>query len=491
VSEIVVIGAGVGGLATAARLAVRGHRVTLVEAAATPGGKLARFARDGYVFDTGPSLFTLPAVYRDLFLKTGRSLEETVDLQEVEPAFAYHFADGSSVTVPGVDPARAAAAFGAALGGSAEEDWRRLIERAGRMWRITRGPFLQSPLAGWRTLLPLANPSDVRTVAPFTSLRELGREYLADPRMRQVLDRYATYSGSDPRQAPAVLATIPYIEQTFGAWHIGGGLAVLGEALAQRCAERGVEVRLDAPVARIDLTEGRVSGVVLADGERLPADIVVANADAREVYGSLLDDPRATRQQSSLAKSPPSLAGFVLLLAVRGRTPGLQHHNVWFPADYDGEFDDIFGRRPRPVDDPAIYVCAPDDPLMRPDDDSEAWFVLVNGPVQGAVDWTRPGLADEYADHVLARLAERGLDVRPRIAWREVRTPADLQRDVRAPGGAIYGTSSNGSRAAFQRPANASPIPGLYLVGGSAHPGGGLPLVGMGAEIVADLIGRA
>ena len=204
----------------------------------------------------------------------------------------------------------------------------------------------------------------------------------------------------------------------------------------------------------------------------------------------------AERSARDLAKTTPSLSGFVLLLAVDGRTPGLRHHNVWFPADYDGEFDAIFGRRVQPVDDPAIYVCAPDDPLMRPDDDSEAWFVLVNAPRHGdgrngTVDWDAPGLAESYADHVLAKLAGRGMDVRGRLRWREVRTPADLMRATRAPGGSIYGTSSNGSRAAFQRPANQSPIPGLYLVGGSAHPGGGLPLVGMGAEIVADLVGRA
>ena len=496
-SRVVVIGAGVGGMAVAARLAVRKHRVTLVEQSATHGGKLARYERDGFVFDTGPSLFTLPAVYRDLFLKTGRSLEESVDLQPVEPAFGYHFADGSTVTVPGVDPAKAAAAFGQAFGGTAEVDWRRLVERGGAMWRITREPFLQSPLTGWRNLVALAkDPMDIRTVAPRTSLRDLGREYLNDPRLRQVLDRYATYTGSDPRKAPAVLATVPYMEQTFGAWHIGGGLGTLADALAQRCEERGVTMRFDSDVERITLEDGRVTGVMLSGGEYLAADIVVANADAQHVYGDLLHDKRADKVARDLAKTTPSLSGFVLLLAVRGRTPGLRHHNVWFPAEYDGEFDAIFGSRPTPVDDPAIYVCSPDDPLMRPDADSEAWFVLVNAPRHGdgskrTVDWDEPGLADTYADHVLARLAARGMDVRDRIIWREARTPADLQRATRAPGGSIYGTSSNGSRAAFQRPANQSPIPGLYLVGGSSHPGGGLPLVGMGAEIVAELIGRA
>ena len=496
-SRVVVIGAGLGGLATAARLAVRRHDVTILEQSDRTGGKLAVYERDGFAFDTGPSLFTLPAVYRDLFLKTGGPLEEAVDLQPVDPAFAYHFADGSSVVVPGVDPARCAAAFGEAFGGTAREDWLALLDRAGRMWRITREPFLQSPLAGWRTLLGLArDPSDVRTIAPRTTLRDLGREYLHDPRLRQVLDRYATYTGSDPRAAPAVLATIPYVEETFGAWHIGGGVGRLGEALTERCHERGVAIRLGADVASIELQDGRVSGVRLGDGEVVPADIVVSNTDARLLYGGMIDDRRAARVGRDLDKVPPSLSGFVMLIALRGRTPGLRHHNVWFPRDYDGEFDALFGRTASAVDDPAIYVCAPDDPRMRPDDDSEAWFVLVNAPRHGdgsgrTVDWDAPGFAERYAAHVLARLADRGTDIRDRILWQETRTPADLARSTRAPGGSIYGTSSNGARAAFQRPANQSPVPGLFLVGGSSHPGGGLPLVGMGAEIVADLIGRA
>ena len=491
-----MIGAGAGGLAVAARLAVRRHEVTILEQADRVGGKLHTHRRDGFAFDTGPSLFTLPAVYRDLFLKTGGPLEEAVDLQPVEPGFGYHFADGSSVVVPGVDPARAARAFGEALGGTADRDWRALIERGGQMWRLTREPFLQSPLDGWRTLLKVASPSAVRTVAPRTTLRELGRQYLTDPRLRQVLDRYATYSGSDPRRAPAVFATIPYMEQTFGAWHLGGGVGTLADALHQRCVERGVDIRLGQDVVEVVVRDGRAGGVRLASGEVLEADIVVANADAEHLYRDLVHDPAARRPARALAKAAPALSGFVILLAVRGPTPGIHHHNVWFPAEYDGEFDAIFGPSPHAPLDPAIYACVPDDPLMRPDGDSEAWFILVNTPRNGdghggTVDWTAPGVSEAYADHLLALLAARGTDIRDRILWRELRTPADLERSTRSPGGSIYGSSSNGPRAAFQRPANRSPIPGLFLVGGSAHPGGGLPLVGMGAEIVADLIPRA
>ncbi len=498
-ARIVVVGAGAGGMATAIRLAAQRHQVTVLEQGPTVGGKLATYRRDGYAFDTGPSLLTIPAVYRDLFLNTGTALEECVDLQPVEPAFGYHFADGSTVVVPGVGITRAAAAFGEAFGGTAAGDWSALMERAARMWHVTRDPFLMSPLDGWRTLAGLSrNLSDVRTVAPRTSLRALGEEYLGDWRLRQVLDRYATYTGSDPRKAPAVLATVPYVEQAFGAWHLGGGLGTLADALALRCEDLGVEVRTGTDVVSICLRDKAVAGVETSTGQFLEADIVVANADAGQVYGSLVDSREARSAARSLQRSTPSLAGFVMLIALRGRTEGLQHHNVWFPSNYDGEFESIFGRNPQPVDDPAIYVCAPDDPRMRPDDTHEAWFVLVNAPrhsaggrVPGTIDWNAPGLVEAYSRRVLDRLAERGMDIRDRIEWFETRTPADLEASVRAPGGAIYGTSSNGSRAAFQRPANRSPVPGLYLVGGSSHPGGGLPLVGMSAEIVANLIGRA
>ncbi len=491
-STVIVIGAGAAGLATAARLAVKGHSVTVLEQAHRVGGKLATYRRDGFAFDTGPSLFTLPAVYRDLFLKTGKALEEEVDLQAVEPGFGYHFADGASVTMPGVDPARCARALGDGLGGRSADDWRALMDRAARMWRLTRGPFLQAPLQGWKSLMPLAKPADVRTIAPWSSLRKLGESTLSDPRAITLLDRYATYTGSDPRRAPAVLATVPYVEQEFGVWHLGGGLGTLADALHRRCVERGVDVRTGTDVTAITTDASGVTGVMV-DGEHIRADIVVANSDAGLVYGELLDDPRANEPARSIQRSDASLAGFVLLLAVRGRTPGLLHHNVWFPEDYNAEFDAIFGKNPRLVDDPAIYVCAPDDPAMRPDDDHESWFVLVNAPrhdPQRGVDWTDQPMAQAYAERILTLLARRGIDVRNRIEWKEIRTPADLERDARAPGGSIYGTSSNGARAAFARPANQSPIPGLFLVGGSTHPGGGLPLVGMGAEITAELIGR-
>jgi phytoene dehydrogenase-like protein len=207
---------------------------------------------------------------------------------------------------------------------------------------------------------------------------------------------------------------------------------------------------------------------------------VVANADALHVFRDLLPTPRLARRLGAR-----SLGGFVLLLGVRGRTPGLAHHTVLFPRDYDAEFDAVLGKAPAPAADPAVFVTAADDPLVRPEG-HEAWFVLVNAAPQGPVDWH--AAAPAHADRVLAVLAERGLDVRDRLLFRDVLTPADLEAATRSPGGAIYGTASHGLTGLL-RPPNRGPVRGLFLVGGSVHPGGGLPLVMLSAKIVADLIG--
>ncbi len=515
-ARVVVVGAGMGGLAAAARLAVLGHDVLVCEQAATWGGKLGTFTRDGFTFDTGPSLLTLPAVYRDLFLTTGDPIETVLELRPVDPVARYRFpgrSDGSAqdgddpvwLDVPNASRPQLLTALDTAFGAGAGADWGRFLDRAHHVWQVTRGPFLESALTGPRDLLSLARRvDDVRAVAPWQTLHGLGQGYLRDPRLRMFLDRYATYTGSDPRRAPAALAVVPYVEQTFGAWYVPGGLRRLGAAVHDRALACGAALRTDATVEQVLVEGGRAIGVQLTDGERLAADFVVANADATQLYDRLLPARFGTSARRRLHRATPSLAGFVLLLALRGRTPDLAHHTVLFPDSpltYADEFDSVFGTRgraARPAPDPTVYISAPDDSTLRPDDDHEAWFVLVNAPRHGdgspgsgTVNWDQPGLTSSYADRVLTVMAERGLDVRDRVLWHEVRNPADLERATMSPGGAIYGTSSNGARAAFLRPANRSSVPGLFLVGGSSHPGGGLPLVGLSAAIVAGLIGPA
>jgi len=494
-SRVVVVGAGVGGLAAAARLAAQGHRVVLVEQAEGVGGKLGVERHDGFVFDTGPSLVTMPHLLEELFADTGAPLSQALDLQRLDVACRYTFPDGVVLDLPG-ELAAIPAALDAALGPGRGAQWTAFLRRAERIWDVTHEPFLESPVGAGDLVRLSRRVGDVTAVAPWRSLRALGASYLQDPRLRMLLDRYATYTGSDPRRSPAALAAVPWAEQAWGSWYVAGGLGRIAEALLQRCRDLGVEVRLGTEASAVLTDRGRASGVRLRDGSVLDADVVVANADATQLYSRLLGGPVARRQQRRLARTTPSLSGFVLLLSLDDPPADQPHHHVLFAEDYDDEFDSVFGLRGRgrPVARPTVYVSAPSDPAIVPGPGTGAWFVLVNAPRHdpvGGTDWDAPGLSASYADTVLDLMAERDLDVRDRVRHRQVISPADLERRTMTPGGSIYGSSSNGARAAFLRPANRSPVPGLYLVGGSSHPGGGLPLVVLSARIVADLVGGA
>lgn len=504
VANIAVIGAGMGGMACAARLSAKGHKVTVYESTGTWGGKLGSQTFEEHKFDTGPSLLTLPAVYRDLFLKTGKPIEDSIDIVELERAFRYQFADGSVLNMPGAGIGACSAAIGEAFGNKSADEWRAFMKRAAKMWAVTRGPFLESPLDGLRSLLAMSwRINALATIAPGKSLRSLAKHYFTDPRLVTLVDRYATYSGSDPRQAPAALATIPYIEQNFGAYHVAGGLRELGRALFDRCTELGIHFEFNTKVTQVRKSDNTFK-VLLNDVETKDFDIVVANADAHTVYNSMLDQtlPEVRAGKRNLKKVTPSLSGFVINLALTGTTPELAHHNVFFPSDYDDEFDSVFGKldstfgtrsKPRPTPKPAIYICNPQDDAMSPAGD-ESWFVLINAPRHDpakGVDWNSEELVSDYSQSIVNQIGEKGFQISSRIKWQNTISPAQLEQRTGAHGGSIYGSSSNGMRAAFLRPRNVTGIENFYLVGGSSHPGGGLPLVAMSADIVAQKIGRA
>ena len=491
-------------MACAARLSAKGHKVTIYESTDTWGGKLGSQTFEQHKFDTGPSLLTLPAVYRDLFLKTGKPLEDSIEIVELDRAFRYQFADGSVLNMPGAGIGACASAIGEAFGAKSSDEWRVFMKRAAKMWAVTRGPFLESALDGMRSLLALSwRVNDLATIAPGRSLRSLAKHYFTDPRLVTLVDRYATYSGSDPRQAPAALATIPYVEQNFGAYHVAGGLRELGRALFDRCVSLGINFEFSTKVTNVRKVNDSFK-ILLNDSVSKDFDIIVANADAHTVYNSLLDQnlPEVRTAKRNLKKVTPSLSGFVINLALTGKTPELAHHNVFFPADYDDEFDSVFGRydstfgtrgKTRPTPKPAIYICNPQDAAMAPEGD-ESWFVLVNAPrhdPKKGVDWNSEELVAGYTQSIIDQIGRAGFDISSRIKWQNTISPAQLEQRTGAYGGSIYGSSSNGMRAAFLRPRNVTAIKNFYLVGGSAHPGGGLPLVAMSADIVAQKIGRA
>jgi phytoene desaturase len=478
VADVVIIGGGVGGLAAAIRLGAAGHAVTVLERNANLGGKLAERERDGFHFDVGPSLLTLPELYDSLFELSGTSLSAEVELVRLDPQIRYRWPDGT--TLDARDDVDATAKGFEALAAGGGDAFRRFDAHGGRIWEVSQRTFLAGPMAGPLTLA--RRMRSLRELTAIDGLRTLSgraRRMFDDPRLVQWAERYATYSGSSPFAAPATLSCIPHVEAAHGAWYPLGGVSRLRDALVRAARRTGAVLRPGIEVEAIENTEHRVRAVRTAGGERVPADVVVADIDAEHLYTDLLPIPPLRRR---VRRAPRSLSAIVIAAGVRGRTDGIAHHNIWFSESYAREFRQLVRER-RTAEEPTIYACVSSttDPDQAPPGD-ENWLLLMNAPAGVDID------RESARDHALVLLAERGVDLRERLLFTEVMGPQDIADRYRSTGGAIYGPSSNGRRAAFLRPRNRGPLRGLYLVGGSTHPGGGLPLVLIGSRIVAELI---
>lgn len=492
-ARIAVIGAGMGAMAAAARLAVAGHRVTVYERSRTYGGSLGQYADEGFTFDTGPGLLHLPAVYRDLFVKTGKEpLERCVTLSQVDPASRHLFADGTSVSLPNASRAGTVAALDAALGGGAGAKWGAFLDRARDAWDRSRRPLLEEPLRpGWQVLGRDPYPAEerrrlLRPARRAGTVAEVGAWELADPRLAALLDGYALGYGLDPSRAPAGAALLPYMEETFGTWYVSGGLRALARAVYERCLARKVEFVFGAEVARVVEKDGRAAGVELADGTVAEAAHVVLGA---RPWPGLVPGQELWADGDVTARADGAGASgrFVVMLSLRGGRPAdAVHRTVVHPADGAAEHEAVFGGRI--AAHPTVTVLRPDDPSTRPDAEHEAVTLVATVAPHGPVDWTDEALRARFEETLTAAAGAAVPDLRERVLRTEVRTPAETAADTGAEGGAVPPPSLGGAGGAYLHAANRTRLPGLLLAGGWSHPGGGLAHAGMSGALVAGTV---
>ncbi|MBV9850257.1 MAG: phytoene desaturase [Armatimonadetes bacterium] len=488
--DVIVIGGGIGGLSAAIGLAAGGARVTLLEKNARLGGKLNVWEYGGFTFDTGPHVLTMPWALDEVFQAAGRRLAAELPLTPLKTVCRYHFPRKPLLylDIPS-DPNAAAQAINDFAPGQAA-GFRRFLAYARQVSDATTEPFLRQDFGAsvrgvpsrqqWRQLAAFL------ALKPWRSLRDVVRECFSDPRLRRIFELYALYSGSHPARCSSIFATVADVQWRQGTYYVPGGLYRLAEKLSQIAQDLGINIATESSVKEVIVKAGRARGIRTASGERLYADAVVCNADCLTAMKTLIPPEHRCRWPDRRVDAiEPSTSAFLLLLGVAGTYPQLAHHNSFLAADGDAEFRSIFDAR-RPADDPTVGVACQSvtDPTKAPPGCSNL-FVMTNPPAlppdpqswgSQTFDWHTE--APAYREQVLCKLETMGLtDLRQRIQVEQMWTPLDLQSRYGAHRGAIYGLSSNGWRNAFLRPPQVSPdVQGLYFVGGSTHPGGGLPL---------------
>jgi phytoene desaturase len=485
--KILVIGAGLGGLAAAIRLARAGHAVEVWEKNGEPGGKLKELRIGDFRWGTGPSLLTMPHVLRELFASAGERLEDHLELVRLDSACRYFWTDGTVIDEDAAFWSRPEVA--------------KFLDYARGIYELSGEAYLNRPPGDfWRAFTPRNWPK-LRHLGKVATTRTLAAEVerrISDPRLRQIFLRFATYNGSSPYQTPATFNIIPYVEAEFGAWYVRGGMAKIAGALAALALRNGVTFRCNTTATGWSGTEATAQ-----DGFRSRADYLVCNGDVLSSAVShhapgdgastgFLADLFSEKDQEKLLRPPLSTSGFILFLGVRGRDPRLGHHNIFFSNHYLHEFAEIHGKKINPSE-PTIYISV----SSRTDADHapaghDNYFVLVNAPARDPRwPWTK-AKAQGYRDLVLQRLEQFGLDDLPRrIVAERIFTPSDFAARDLAHHGALYGWASHSIRTSLFRPPLRAPrTRNVFFVGGTTHPGGGIPLVLLSGKMVADLIQR-
>lgn len=486
---MIVIGAGIGGLIAAIEIASAGWPVTVLERAEDVGGKLRVQSVDGQPIDAGPTVFTLPDVVEATLARAGTSLAEQIELVPAEILARHVWPDGSRLDLH-AERERSEAAVRVFAGPRAERGYRRFCRAAARAHALMDQPFMRAPDPSIASLMRAGGAGGIAELArinPFASLWSALGRYFEDERLRQLFARYATYTGADPFQASASLMLIAHVEQA-GVWQIRGGMHRLAEVLRRVAEGLGVQVHCDCPVQEIVADRGRVGGVVCADGRVIIADHIVCNADPRALAEGRFG-PAARTAVPADVRRDPALSGVTWTGRARARGIDLSHHNVFFCSDYAAEFADIFqhGRLPG---EPTVYVCAQDRSADRASagtlDGHERFLILANAPPVDP-DTGPPSAQDlaRYGERVAATLTRAGLYLTPASTGWITTGPGAFAEAFPGSAGALYGAAAHGARAPFARPRARSRMPGLYLAGGSIHPGAGLPMAALSGQHAA------
>jgi phytoene desaturase len=497
--RIGVIGAGLGGLASACTLAARGYEVVVFEKNPWLGGKAAVLSEGGYRFDMGPTILLMPSVLRRIFAEAGRDLENELDLIPLDPQWRSFFTDGTALDLH-ADLGRMTRAIDAfAPGGTASQGYHRFLGLSERLDDISRRYFFWRSIGSVRdmfdpsTAFSLSTLGDVLAMRPWSTVGATIRGHVRDPRVSQMLDHFTQYVGSSPDLSPAVLCGIAHMQTGEGVWYPRGGTRAVAEALSRLAGELGVEFHTGVGVRSIQTErDGSVSGLELNNGEQVSLAAVVSNCDSVRTHRELLAGTSAANRFQERRRYEAACSGVVLYLGLDRRYEQLLHHNFVFSSDPHEEFDAIY-RKGDPAPDPTCYVCAPaaTDPDVAPSG-GEALYVLVHTPyLRPHHDWKT--MYPEYRRTILEKLkSTAGLDdIESRIKVERWLTPQDIHDSYRVLDGAIYGLASHGRFNGGFKPANRSPDVGrLYLAGGAAHPGPGMPMVMMSGWIAADSLDR-
>ncbi len=487
--KAVIIGAGIAGIATAIRLAVQGYQVEVFEANTYPGGKLTEIEQDGFRFDAGPSLFTMPQYVDELFELAGKKPKDFFTYQKLDKVCQYFYEDGTQLTAY-ADPEKFAKEVQNATGEPAKVIYK-YLDNSAAIYNITNHVFLERSLHQLKNYLKWDTLKSVfrfGKIDAFRTMHQANESFFKDDKLVQFYDRYATYNGSNPYRAPATLNVIPHLEQHFGAYFPQGGMHSITTALVQLAASLGVKFHYNSPVSQA-LANGRKLMGVTVNGGIVYADIVVSNMDVWFTYYQLLKGHERLFPKKILAQERSSSA-LIFYWGISQEFKELDLHNIFFSTDYKAEFDHIWKDKNISAD-PSIYLNI--SSKYKPDDAPvgyENWFTMINVPANTGQDWD--SLITDAREHIIRKLTRiLGHDIGSLIVSESILDPRSIEAKTSSYQGSLYGTSSNNQFAAFLRHANRSAkLDGLYFCGGSVHPGGGIPLCLLSAKIVAGWIAK-